>query len=229
MKSKVKLIGVLCCGLALAQAGAQENELGWTIDSALKQIDRQASDVESVLAQVAFTWADDDASADRVAAGRIYMNRKGDIRINEDAERKRVTLVQGGELQIYEPAAEQVTEIRLSREKARLEPYIRVGFTVTGRDLKDQYLVTFVGEQVIGDRRTLGLELTPKRDDTRAIVSKLTIWFDEASWLPARQELVKAAGGQTVTADYSGVARNLNLNPDLFRDDWPRGTKKVRN
>jgi outer membrane lipoprotein-sorting protein len=229
MKSISRLAMLLISSMAFTNAGAQDNELGWTMDSALKQIDRQASDVESVLAQVAFSWGDDAGATDRIDAGRIYINRKGDIRINEDAAPNRVMLVEGGQLQVYDPSKATVTETRLSREKARLEPYIRVGFTVTGRDLKDQYLVTFVGEQVIGDRRTLGLELTPKRDDTRAIVSKLTIWFDQASWLPVRQELVKTVGGQTVTADYSGVARNLNLNPDLFRGNWPRGTKKVRN
>jgi hypothetical protein len=30
------------------------------------------------------------------------------------------------------------------------------------------------------------------------------------------------------TVDYTAVARNLRLNPDLFKDSWPRGTKKVK-
>ena len=199
------------------------------MDSALKQIDRQAGDMDTVLAEVAFDWGGDQQGMDRMSGGRFYINKRGDFRVNDSGPAKRVLLVERGTLHLYDPGAAQVTEVRLSREKARLEPFMRIGFTVTGRDLKDQFLVTFVGEEVIDDRRTLGLELTPKKDETRAIVSKLTIWFDQASWLPVRQILVHTSGGQTITVNYSGVARNLNLNPDLFKAKWPRGTEKVRN
>ncbi len=53
-------------------------------------------------------------------------------------------------------------------------------------------------------------------------------WIDQASWLPVRQVITHTPTGQSVTATYSGTARNLKLNPDLFRDKWPKGTKKVR-
>ena len=208
-------------------AAAQQNELGWTMESALKQIDRQASDMETVLAQVAISWSGDAQGMDRISSGRFYMNDDGDFRISDDSAEKRVLLVDRNMLYMYNPQMKQVKEVRLSREKGRLEPYLRVGFTVTGRELEDDYLVTFVGEQEIGDRRALGLELTPKRDDVRAIVGKIEVWFDQASWLPVRQTLSHTSGTQTVTVDYSGTARNLNLNPDLFKDDWPRGTDKI--
>ena len=34
--------------------------------------------------------------------------------------------------------------------------------------------------------------------------------------------------GTTVTMTYTGMARNLDLKPELFKDKWPRGTKKIR-
>jgi outer membrane lipoprotein-sorting protein len=103
-----------------------------------------------------------------------------------------------------------------------------LGFSTTGRDLEKDYLVTFIGEDNIGGRRVLGLELTPTSNSLRAMISKIQIWFDQASWLPARQIISHTSGTGTLTITYSGTARNLNLNPDLFRADWPRGTQEVR-
>jgi outer membrane lipoprotein-sorting protein len=74
----------------------------------------------------------------------------------------------------------------------------------------------------------LGLEMTPKRERDRELVSKIELWVDQASWMPERQVVVAAAGGATLTTRYSNMSRNLALNSDLFRDKWPKGTKKER-
>ena len=225
----LRLIAGLCCAMvAMSLAHAQENELGWTMDSAIKQLDRQGSDLETVLAQVEIEWTGDAEGMDRIHTGRIYFNDDGDFRIAGDTPNKKVLLVEGRSLHMYDPAASQVKEVSLSRDKGRLEPFMRLGFSITGRDLDDDFLITFAGESRIGDRRTLNLQLTPKRDEVRAVVSKIDIAFDQASWLPARQVISHTSGTQTVTVSYSGTARNLDLNPELFRDKWPKGTDKVR-
>jgi outer membrane lipoprotein-sorting protein len=227
----MKLATVTGCILALvlsAPIAAQNNELNWTMDRAVRQLDRQGSDLESVLSEVDVEWSGEAQDADRIQSGRIYMNRRGDFRITADMPKKRTILKEGNSVHHYDPEAKKVDIYSLSRNKGRLEAYIPLGFTVTGKDLDNDFLVTFIGEETIGDRRTLGLEFTPKRDNVRAVVSKIRIWFDEASWLPARQEISHASGGAALTINYSGTARNLDLNPDLFRDNWPRGTDKNR-
>ncbi len=224
-----KLITVLLFSVAVTSSlQAQENELGWTMKSALKQLDRQGSDLETVLAQINIEWSGEAQGLDGIRTGRIYFNDDGDFRIAGETPKKKTLLLEGRKLHMYDPAASQVTEVSLSRDKGRLEPYMRLGFSITGRDLDDDFLITFAGESDIGDRRTLTLELTPKRDEVRAIVSKIEIAFDQASWLPARQIISHTSGTQTLTVTYTGTARNLNLNPELFRAKWPRGTDKVR-
>jgi len=228
MKTVGLTIGLLFAMAAMSPAQAQENELGWTMDSAIKQLDRQGNDLETVLAQVDIEWSSEAQGLDRIRTGRIYFNDDGDFRIAGEIPNKKTLLLEGRKLYMYDPALSQVTEVSLSRDKGRLEPYMRLGFSITGRDLDDDFLITFAGESNIGDRRTLTLELTPKRDNVRAIVSKIEIAFDQASWLPARQVITHTSGTQTLTVTYTGTARNLNLNPELFRAKWPRGTDKVR-
>ena len=215
--------------LAVIAAGAHaaENELGWTLDSALKQVERQSKDFSSLLAEVsAVSRSADGAVADELA-GRLYMNKNGDIRIQIGDGSNREVLVTRSEVQEYDPAQQLVERYSLSKHKNRMEPYARLGFTTTGKDLKDDFLVTMLGEDNIRGERALMLQLTPKRDRDRQIVSSITLWINEASWMPMRQVIEEVATRQTLTIDYEGAARNLNLNPDFFKSSWPRGTKRV--
>jgi outer membrane lipoprotein-sorting protein len=109
-----------------------------------------------------------------------------------------------------------------------MEPYATLGFTETGKDLNDDFLVTMLGEDAIRGERVLVLELTPKKDKVRQVVSKVTLWINESSWMPMRQVIEHVSTNEVLTVDYQGAARNLQLNPQLFKADWPRGTKKVR-
>ena len=214
----------MLAGATLA-APLADNELRWTIKSAVTQLDRQGADFNSALADVAVDWsAAPSADADQLAGGRFFINKNGDFRLEHAGG---VILRQGGTVQYFRSAAATVSDYRLGRHKERLESYLALGFGLTGKDFNDAYLVTYIGEEKSAERRLLGLELTPKRESDRAIISKIDLWVDQASWLPARQVISQAAGGAKVTLTYTGIARNLKLNPELFQSNWPRGTKRV--
>jgi outer membrane lipoprotein-sorting protein len=214
--------------LTAVTASAQQNELAWTMERAIRQLDRQGSDFESVLADVDVDWSGGESEPAQIKGGRIYINDKGEFRLNADSPVQRTILLDGGTVHHYDPQAKLVKQYSLSKHKDRLEAFVPLGFSTTGKDLDDDFLVTFIGEDNIGDRRTLGLELTPKKDKVRAVVSRIQIWVDESSWLPARQVITQSSGGQVLTVTYSGTARNLDLNRDLFNDNWPKGTEKER-
>ena len=223
------ILALLIFGLAASvAANAQQNELGWTMDSAVKQLDRQGSDFATLLADIEMQWSGSEQGETETERGRLYMNKKGDLRINVDTPNKQTILRVGRTVSYYDPVKATVQEFSLSKHKDRLEVFVPLGFSTTGKNLTRDYLVTFIGEKDIGSRRTLGLELTPKRDNVRAVVSRIELWVDEASWLPVRQVISQSSGGRTLTIVYVGPARNLALNSDLFRAKWPKGTKKVR-
>lgn len=221
----VGLLVVLACSQAFAQ---QENELGWTKDSALDQLTKQGREFDTALADVEIEWTNRDGSTDKDNSGRIYQNKIGEVRIHIKAPQERTVLIRGRDIMLYDPTKATVQVFSKTTDN-RLEPYTVLGFSHTGSDLEKNYLVTFIGEDEITNRRVLGLELTPKSDSDRAQVSSIKLWIDQASWLPVRQIITHTASGQSITATYSGTARNLKLNSDLFRDKWPKGTKKVRN
>jgi len=221
------LLGLTAAALT-GTATAIENELGWTLDSALKQVDRQTDNFETLLSDGTVVVRDGNGNVTRSMEGRIYISKDGDIRVNVAKPEEKVLLVTSSEVQEYNPMDALVERYSLSKHKNRMEPYARLGFTDSGKDLKDDYLVTMLGEEKVGDRRALLLELTPKSDSERQIVAKITLWIDEASWMPLRQVIEHVTTNEQLTIDYLGMARNLNLNPELFKSKWPKGTKQVR-
>ena len=226
LNTRLAVFGLILSATSWAQAAS--NELGWTLDSALKQIGRQGDDFKTVLADVSVTAHGADGSVTRETSGRIYINKDGAIRFNVSSPVERVILVTRNEVQDYDPTRALVERYSLSKHKNRLEPYARLGFTATGKDLKDNFLVTLLGEDRIGSERVLGLELTPKKEAVRQVVSKVALWISQASWMPVRQVIEHISTAETLTLDYTGTARNLNLNSELFSDRWPRGTERIR-
>lgn len=219
---------LVAAAVLAAPALAEGPKINWDLDDALKQVDRQADDFKSAMARVEIVRRDLGGKEMSREVGTVFMDRKGKIRLDTDAPNSRTYLVSGSTLYIHYPSEKRVETYSLSRHKDRMEPYIRLGFTDSGKDLKDDYLLTSLGERDVGDNRTLGLELTPEKEKTRAFMGKAQLWIDQASWMPAEQVLTASSRGEEITLTYTHVARNLELNPDLFSTKWPRGTDKQK-
>lgn len=213
--------------LSATSVWAQAPAINWSLDSAIKQIERQAKDFETAMARVEVVTAADDGSNVETLIGTGFIHKDGDMRYNIDGG-KLVTFVDKHTVSHYNAETATVEEYSLRKHKDRLEPFARLGFSTTGKDMKKDYLITVIGEEHIGDARTVVLELTPERDSVRETVRLVRLYIDQASWMPVRQVFKSTKDGTTLTITYTGMARNLDLKPELFRDRWPRGTDTIR-
>jgi outer membrane lipoprotein-sorting protein len=173
-------------------------------------------------------WKDSAGAVTRSGSGMFYLNREGGLRFDLTEPDERSLLLSDGTVFVYEPQRALVEEFRLSQHPDRLEPFALLGFSSTGERLQREYLVTLLGEEVAGAHRLLGLELTPMEDEARATVARMAVWIDQASWMPIRQEISHPASGETLSVNYSAMARNVALNRDLFAARWPREVQRVR-
>jgi len=218
-------LGVLL--LVANMAWAQAPAISWSLDAAIRQIERQAEDFDTGMARVETVRTADDGSEISRSTGTGFIHRDGDMRYNIDGGQL-VTFVDNNTVSHYNAETATVEEYSLRKHKDRLEPFAGLGFSTTGKDMKDDYLITIIGEEEIGDARTLVMELTPERDGVRETVRLVRLYIDQASWMPVRQVFKSTGDGTTLTITYTGMARNLDLKPELFRDKWPKGTETVR-
>ena len=231
MRTGISARQLICAAAIIAISApvfAQAPKINWDIDEAIKQIERQANDFGSAMARANVVNVDADGNEVSRSTGTVFVREDGRMRYNND-DGNLVTLVDKNKVMIHDKSSKTVNEYALRKHKDRLEPFTRLGFSTTGKDLRDNYLVTILGEEEIGDARTVVLELTPKRDNVRATVRQVRLWIDQSSWMPKQQEFSSTADGGKMTLTFSGMARNLRLNQDLFKEKWPKGTEEIRN
>ena len=87
-------------------------------------------------------------------------------------------------------------------------------------ELKRQYNIVYVGD----DQSLAKLELTPK---AKSSIQKLTLWVDQATWLPVRYTVLESNGNPT-TFTLSDVKKNQGISDSTFKVDLPKGTKMLR-
>jgi len=208
-------------------AWSQAPAISWSLDEAITQLERQAKDFDTAMARVEQVRTADDGSEVSRSTGTGFIHKDGDMRYNIDGGQQ-VIFVDNHTVSNYDAGTSTVEEYSLSKHKDRLEPFARLGFSTTGSDMKKDYLITIIGEEEIGDSRTVVMELTPERDNVRETVRLIRLYIDQASWMPVRQVFKSTADSTTLTLTYTGMARNLKLKPELFKDKWPKGTETIR-
>jgi len=213
--------------LVASTTWAQAPAISWSLDEAIHQIERQAKDFDTAMARIEKVEVASDGTEIDNWTGTGFFREDGSIRYNVDGG-QRVTLVDKNTVSKYNAETKTVEEYSLRSHKDRLEPFVRLGFSTTGSDMKKDYLITVIGEEKIGDSRTVVLELTPEKDSVRETVRLIRLYVDQASWMPVRQVFKATKDNSTVTMTYTGMARNLKLKSDLFKEKWPKGTEKVR-
>ncbi len=211
-----------------AVAFAEAPSIDWELSEATRQIDRQAKDFDTAMARVESVFTSSDGAEQRKSIGTGFIRDDGSIRYTEDGG-SRTTWVDRNTVTIYDKATNTVEEYSLRKHKDRLEPFIRLGFTTIGSDMSRDFLLTLIGEEEVGDARTVVIELVPEKESMREVVRMIRLNIDQASWMPVKQTFVATAESGTWTLTYTGMARNLRLNPDLFKEEWPRDAEKIRN
>jgi len=200
----------------------------WTLDSAVRQMDAQARDFASLTADVERTKVTvvvDDKSTE---SGKIFVRKDGRMRMEMTAPDTRTILLNGDSLFIYTPKINQVEEYDIAKHRDVADQFLLLGFGTSGTDLKKSYDITLQAEDTIDNRKVLMLELTPKSADVRNQISKIQIWLDESTWLPAQQKFFETGSGDYFTVRYTNVVRNVRIPDARFRPQWPKGVTKIK-
>lgn len=217
------IVAALC--LCLTVRGAQSP---WTLDGVLRQLDHEAGDFRSLSANVERTKVTVVVDDHSTESGQMEVRRDGKMRIDLTTPDPQTILRDGDHLYIYTPKIRRVEEYDLSKHRAQIDEFLLLGFGTSGEELKKSYLVTLQGEETLGGAKVLHLELTPKADDVRNEISKIELWVDEATWMPAQQQFFENGAQDYFIIRYSRLVRNANLADSRFRPHWPNDVTRVK-
>jgi outer membrane lipoprotein-sorting protein len=218
----------VCLASAVPAPAKGAPETPWTLDGVLHQMDNQSRNFSSLTADIdrtKVTVVVDDKSTE---SGKIFVRKDGRMRMEVTSPDPRTILLAGDSLFVYTPKINQVSEYNIAKHKDMADQFLLLGFGTSGTALQKSYDIALQGEDSLDGRKVLLLELTPKSADMRAQISKVQIWLDEATWLPAQQKFFETGSGDYFTVHYTNVVRNVHISDDEFRPQWPKGVTKTK-
>lgn len=216
---------VFACGFV---EGRTAQKFTWTLDGVIQQLDKESKDFQSLTAAIERTKVTVVVNDKSTESGEIWVRHDDKMRIDFDKPDKRTVLRNGNTLDVYTPKISRVEEYDLGKHRALVDQFLLLGFGTSGSSLEKSYLVTFLGEEAIDGRRTVKLELTPKSEDVRNQVSKIHIWIDVATWLPAQQQFFETGSGDYLLIHYSNVVKNVRIADQQFKPNWPKNVSRIK-
>jgi len=164
--------------------------------------------------------------------GRLFFIKSGknkgtEIRIEMQQPDSKVILFKKNKAEIYLPKINQVQEYNLEQKTDLVEEFLLLGFGTETGDLRKSYDVKYLKAEELGGEDTAVLELTPRKQNLAAQLTKIQMWVSEDSWMPAQQQFFEPSGDYLI-ARYSGVKVNLKLPGSTFEIHPAAGAKVVK-
>jgi outer membrane lipoprotein carrier protein len=157
---------------------------------------------------------------DSVTTGKLYYRVPGRIRWEYDPPDQKVLLVGQDKIQVYNPAARQVQELRKGRMKGA-EGELLIGLGPGNAEIGKRYHVRLLKEE---DERVV-LELAPRGEQSLFTAIELTL--EPGRWIPART-IFREPNRDTIELVFSETELNRALPPGIFELKLPPGVEVVR-
>jgi outer membrane lipoprotein-sorting protein len=200
---------------------------GWNLEDALKQIDKATKGIKGVTAEVELSDVKGGEET-TASSGKVSVSFQGKSRFEMSDDDSTTILCTPSVMYIHRPSQMTVEQFQLPQHPEKLAQYTLLGFQPTGQAMKKNFLVTMLEEDSLDGKRVVLLELTPKKENLRAVIGKIHLWIDQSNWLPTQQRIYHGASETYLTVRYGNVARNDSLNEAIFKPNWPKGTKKTK-
>ena len=214
--------------LSSAAVVAVSQRDNWTLENVLKQLDSQAAEFRSLTADLERTKVTVVVNDKSTESGHILVRRDARMRIELTQPDPRTILRDGDNFYLYNPKIHRVEEYNLGKKKSVLDQFFLLGFGTSGTSLKQSYTISVQGEVMLDNRKVILLELLPTTDEVKRQLSKIQLWLDESTWLPAQQQFFEMGSGDNFIVRYKNMERNVKIPDSEFKPHWPHGTSKVQ-
>lgn len=225
---RVLLAGALVLALA-PSASARRGKHHTDLTEILTDMNEASKRLKTVSANLEYTKVTvlvDDKSTE---SGQLFFRhgKTEEIRIDMQKPDRKILLFKKNKGEIYLPKINQIQEYDLEQKSDLVQQFLLLGFGSDTNDLKKAYDVKYIQEEDLDDDTTVLLELVPHRQNVAAQISKIQLWVNEESWLPAQQKFLES-GGDYLIARYSGVKVNRILPASTFDLNAPSSAKRVK-
>lgn len=212
-------IFIFAAGLATAEP----------LPDVLARMDRAAAEFHSLAAgmkRVQFTAVLSELSEmdGNVRLRRIKNGTQGIVEFKQPEQR--TVFINGKQVQIYYPKANTVEIYDTSKYTSNMDQILLLGFGTSAAELKKSYDVKDGGVQKINGSDTTRIELTPRSDEMKKLITKIELWIPEGQSNPVRAKFSEPSKNYELV-DYSDIKVNPALPDSAFAWKLPANVKKI--
>ncbi len=201
-----------------------------SLEAILARMDHAAKEFKSVsatLKQTEYTAVIHDLSQPELGQLRIKRGKKGLNAIVEFTDPEpRTIVINGHEVQVYRPKAKIVEVYDIAKHASTVDQFLLLAFGTSGADLRKNYDVKSGGAETIDGTPTTRIELTPKTEEVKKLVTRIELWIPEGQSNAIREKVTEPTDNYYIVT-YSNVKPNANLPDSAFDFKPPKGVKVV--
>jgi outer membrane lipoprotein-sorting protein len=197
----------------------------------LSRMDRAAEEFHSYSAQmkrVQFTAVLGDSSE---STGTVLLRRTkkdgtvGVVEFQKPDPRK--VYIKGKTVQVLYPKAKTVEIYDTSKYTSNMDQILLLGFGTSAEELNKTYLLKDGGVDKINGTDTTRIELTPKSDEMKKLITKIDMWIAAGQSTPVRVKFSEPSKNYELV-DYSETKLNPALPESAFKQEVPAGFKRIK-
>ena len=130
--------------------------------------------------------------------------------------------------EIYIPKSNSVQIYELGKKNNLVQQFLLIGLGSSSQDVQSGYTVKLGGEETVGGRKTVRLELTPKSSDVAKLFQRIEIWVAESGDVSgvAVQQKLHEEGGDYILDAYSNIKLDPNLSETAVKLGVPKDAAK---
>jgi outer membrane lipoprotein-sorting protein len=195
------------------------------VASVLAKIDAASAGVRTISAD--FEWKtvqSEPVKSEEIQVGSIFFKRAGtnafemaaDIRTVDGKSVPKILTYSQGTATLYEKLKDQFHTFKAGDKASVYESLLLLGFGSNRKDLTRSWNLTFIRSEEFDGINCDVLELTPRDDEIRRSLKKVTIWFDVARGVGVKQVFDEGEGARRECI-YSNIKINRSLPREAFR------------
>ena len=195
----------------------------------LSRMDRAAAEFRSLSAKmkrVQFTAVLGESS-EMDGEVRLKRTKGGTLGMIEFQQpEKRTVSIDGKSVYVFYPKAntEEIYDAR--KYTSNMDQILLLGFGTSSAELKKSYDFKDGGVEKINGIQTTRIELTPKSEELKKLITKIELWIPEGQSNPIRAKFSEPSRNYELV-DYSDIKVNPALPDSAFKLDLPQNVKKV--
>jgi outer membrane lipoprotein-sorting protein len=199
------------------------------LSDVLARMDRAAAEFHSLSAgmkRVQFTAVLSESSEmdGTVRLRRTKAGTQGIIEFQQPE--KRTVFINGKQVQIYYPKGNTVEIYDTSKYTSNMDQILLLGFGTSAAELKKSYDIKDGGVQKVNGADTTRIELTPRSDEMKKLITKIELWIPVGQSNPVRAKFSEPSKNYELV-DYSDIKVNPPLPDSAFAWKLPGKIKKM--